>query len=110
MSGKRSRSSQRRSSRVAEVSPDERREQLRAFYRRRHRQKVVGWTLLVVAALVAMQHFLRHTDSLDVAPFISMAVQDLAIGYPMGAVLLIIAVVLLGQSDEPPSKATPRRR
>jgi hypothetical protein len=83
---------------------------LQAFYRRRRRQKVVGWCLLGLAGAVAVQHFLRHVNTIDITPFLSMGLQDVVVGYPMAGVMLFVGVVLLGQSDEPPSRAGARRR
>jgi hypothetical protein len=110
MSGKKSNRSGRSTNRGPEISSDEWIEVLRTFYRRRHRQKVIGWCLVGLAGVIALQHFLRHVNTVDVTPFLSIGLQDVVIGYPMAGVMLLIAVVLLGQSDEPPRRAAIRHR
>jgi hypothetical protein len=110
MSAKKSKRSGRSSNRGSEISNEEWIEVLRAFYRRRHRQKIIGWCLVGLAGVIAVQHFLRHVDTIDVTPFLSVGLQDAVIGYPMAGLMLITAVFLLGQSDEPPKRAGIRHR
>jgi hypothetical protein len=79
---------------------------LRSFYQTRRRQKVAGWILLSLAAFLAISHFLAHVNVPNLTPFLSLGTQDVLVGYPAAGVLLIIGVVLLGQSDEPPRRGT----
>lgn len=110
MSGRKSNRSGRSANRGSEISNEEWIEVLQTFYRRRHRQKIVGWCLVGLAGVIALQHFLRHVDTVDVMPFLSIGLQDVVAGYPMAGVMLFIAVFLLGQSDEPPKRAEVRHR
>lgn len=66
---------------------------------------MVGWSLLVLAALVALNHFLEHTDAIDLLkPVLSPGWQDLVAGFPIAIAIAFAAVILLGQTDEPPAR------
>lgn len=91
------------------ISDDEWREVLRHHYQRRRRQKLWGWVAIGVAALVALNHFLEHVDTLALLnPVLSPSWQDVVAGYPVAIVLVLAGVMLLGQSDEPPARHTLR--
>ncbi len=95
-----------RSSRVGGISDDEWAAYLRQHFRRRRRQKAVAAVLAVAGILVIVNHFLEHMDSLDLlGSFLPSSAQDLVAGFPAGAVLLLIALMLWGQRDNPPSRA-----
>ncbi|HMQ26979.1 MAG TPA: hypothetical protein PKA98_13395 [Acidimicrobiales bacterium] len=95
-----------RSSRVGGISDDEWSAYLRQHFQRRRRQNVVAAVLAVVGVLVIVTHFLEHMDSLDLlGSFLSSSVQDLVAGFPAGAVPLLIALILWGQRDNPPTRA-----
>jgi hypothetical protein len=79
---------------------------LRSFYQKRRRQKVAGWILLSLAAVLVISHFLAHVRVPNLTPFLSLGTQDVLVGYPAAGILLVIGVVLLGQSDEPPRRGT----
>ena len=79
---------------------------LRGHFHRRKRQKVVAAVLAVVGLLLIVNHFLEHMDSLDAfGGLLSSSAQDLVVGFPTGAVLLLIALILWGQRDNPPPRA-----
>jgi hypothetical protein len=92
-----------------EPSEAEWRAVLRSFYKRRQRQKVIGWALLGVALAVAVSHFFEHLKMPNLLPFVSSGLQDVVAGYPVAIALLLVGVILLGQSDEPPSRRSSRR-
>ena len=95
-----------RSSRVGGISDDEWSAYLRQHFQRRRRQNVVAAVLAVVGVLVIVNHFLEHMDSLDLlGSFLSSSVQDLVAGFPAGAVLLLIALILWGHPHNPPTRA-----
>lgn len=55
-------------------------------------RRVLGWTLIGLAMLVSVQHFILHMASVSV---ISPGWDDLLIGYPMAALLGIAGAALL---------------
>jgi len=56
--------------------------------------------------LVIVNHFLEHMDTLDLfGSLLSSSAQDLVAGFPAGAVLVVIALILWGQRDDPPTRA-----
>lgn len=59
------------------------------------RRRIIGWALITVAAIVAVQHVLAHSGLRPIP--LSMGWQDLLVGYPMAGLLLVIAVIVLGQ-------------
>jgi hypothetical protein len=74
---------------------------LRAHFQRRHRQKLLGGFLVAGAAVVFGSHMLEHTGVFQI---LSPGLQDLLIGYPTALLFLIVAVLLLGQSDRAPKR------
>jgi hypothetical protein len=87
------------------TSDAEWREVLRHHFRRRRRQKIAGWCLLAIAALVALNHFLEHSDAFDVLkPVLSPGWQDLVAGFPVAIAIALAAVILLGQIEDPPKR------
>lgn len=64
-------------------------------------RRVLGWTLVGVAVLIGVVHWVAHIGYRPVP--LSMGAQDLVMGYPAAALLGVVAVVILGQT-------TPRRR
>jgi hypothetical protein len=66
-------------------------------YRRERWRKILGWSILVVAAAMAVLHMLTHLGRWELFRF-----QDLLVGYPSAAVLAAIGIGLLSY--------TPRKR
>ncbi len=60
-------------------------------YRRR---RTLGWTLVVLAAIVFVTHLMEH---LGFFAFASPGVEDLVAGYPLAAVLAVAAAIILGK-------------
>ena len=91
---------------VGAISDDEWAAYLRQHFQRRRRQNIVAAVLAVVGVLVIVNHFLEHMDSLDLlGSLMSSSAQDLVAGFPAGAVLMLIALILWGQRDNPPTRA-----
>jgi len=113
MTPRRSKRAKRRRSGEHRLRPEpsdvEWRAVLRSFYKRRQRQKVIGWALVGVALAVAVSHFLEHLKMPNLLPFVSSGLQDVVAGYPIAIVMVLVGVILLGQSDEPPSRRSFRR-
>lgn len=84
----------------------ERAEQLRRFFRRRHKQKVAGWILALLGPVILFGHLAEHAGSIRIMP---IGWEDLLIGFPTGSLMLVAAGILFGQSDLPPSERTSMR-
>lgn len=69
-------------------------EQLRKAYLRKRRFRVIGWSVMAVGAVVAVQHWLAHLGAFGAQP---PGWIDLAAGYPMAVLLLLIGAVVAGQ-------------
>ncbi|MGY4544471.1 hypothetical protein ACVWY0_004416 [Arthrobacter sp. UYNi723] len=64
---------------------------------RRHRRFVrIGQVLMAAGALVAISHWIAHLAATGQGPSIT---QDIFIGYPTGAVLILIGAILAGRTD-----------
>lgn len=100
--------SQRSSGRV-DLTDEEWRAVLRRHYRRRKRQKLGGAALAALGLLVILNHYLEHTDALDLlGGLFSPSAQDLVAGFPLGIMMLLAALILIGQSDQPPQRTSSR--
>ncbi len=62
--------------------------------RRYNQRRIGGWILAVLGVAVFVTHIMEHSGTFSL---MSPGMQDLFIGYPTGAVLLLAAVILLGQ-------------
>lgn len=64
---------------------------------RRHRRFVrIGQVLMAAGALVAISHWIAHLEPYGRAPSIA---EDIFIGYPTGALLIMIGAILAGRSE-----------
>lgn len=64
---------------------------------RRHRRLVrIGQVLMAAGALVAIGHWIAHLEPFGRVPSIA---EDIFIGYPTGAALLMIGAILAGRSE-----------
>lgn len=64
---------------------------------RRHRRLVrVGQALMAAGALVAVGHWIAHLEPYGRVP---SATEDIFIGYPTGALLIMIGAIIAGRSD-----------
>lgn len=64
---------------------------------RRHRRFVrTGQVLMAAGALVAISHWVAHLEPYGRAPSIA---EDIFIGYPTGAALLMIGAILAGRTE-----------
>jgi di/tricarboxylate transporter len=57
--------------------------------------------LIGAAPVVFLSHLLEHTG---VFQLMGTRLQDILVGYPTAVALLVVGVVLLGQSDEAPKR------
>ena len=57
------------------------------------RRRIFGWSLVALAVVVGVTHWLAHLDVLYKATGLS----DLAIGYPMAALLGIAGAIVLSR-------------
>lgn len=64
-----------------------------AAYRRVRRRRAVGWVLVAVGVVMAVVHIGAHLGRLHLLGY-----QDLLIGYPMAAILVLAGVVLVGST------------
>lgn len=74
---------------------EERATEMRLAFARHRRTKVLGWSLLGLAVMVAVSHALDHGGAFHI--FSNQGLEDLTVGYPMAGLLALGAVVLLGQ-------------
>jgi hypothetical protein len=59
------------------------------------RDRIVGWTLVTLAAVVAVTHWLQHVGAITVLRPEARA--DLLIGYPTAGILGLLGVIVLGR-------------
>lgn len=78
-----------------QAAAEQRAEELRLAFARYRRTKVLGWSLLGLAVMVALSHALDHGGAFHL--FSDQGVEDLTIGYPTAGLLALGTVVLLGQ-------------
>jgi hypothetical protein len=58
-------------------------------------RRLLGWSLVTLGAVVAVQHFISH---LGVFTLISPGVDDLIAGYPLAGLLGIAGVIVLSKT------------
>lgn len=88
--------------RARETQADQKLAAFRAEYQKRHKQKILGWVLLVgVAPLLFVSHFFAHAGVFR--PY-SPALQDLTIGWPTAGLLAIVGAILLGRDYPSPPR------
>lgn len=63
-------------------------------YRRNRRLIRIGQTIMAAGALVALSHWIAHITVNGGPPVI----QDLLIGYPTGAGLILVGAIMAGQT------------
>jgi hypothetical protein len=62
-----------------------------AAYRRVRRRRMLGWALVAIGTVMAVVHMITHLGRLHI-----IALQDLLLGYPMSAVLILAGFLLVG--------------
>jgi len=60
-------------------------------YRRERRRKIVGWLFVAVGSVMAVVHIVAHLGRLNM-----VGQQDLLLGYPMAAALVLAGFLLVG--------------
>ncbi|ORX15909.1 hypothetical protein AWC31_00520 [Mycolicibacterium wolinskyi] len=60
-------------------------------YRRQRRYRAAGWSLVSVGAVMALAHVVTHLGRLHIVGY-----QDLLLGYPTAAVLMLAGFVIVG--------------
>ncbi|WP_339121487.1 hypothetical protein [Pseudonocardia sp. D17] len=61
-------------------------------YRRWMLRRIAGWAVAAIGVVMIVVHVAIHLANVQV-----MSGQDLLIGYPMGAVLIIVGVVVVSR-------------
>jgi len=64
-----------------------------AAYRRERRRRILGWVLVALGAAMAAVHMVSHLGRLKIVGY-----QDLLIGYPMAAVLVLAGFMVVGMT------------
>jgi peptidoglycan/LPS O-acetylase OafA/YrhL len=64
-----------------------------AAYRRERRRRFGGWILVVLGSLMAAVHMVAHLGRLKIVGY-----QDLLIGYPMAAILVLAGFMVVGMT------------
>jgi uncharacterized membrane protein (DUF485 family) len=64
-------------------------------YRRYRRRRVLAYALIALGGVVAFTHVLVHLG--NVQWLATAAMQDLLTGYPMGGLLIVVGLVILGR-------------
>jgi hypothetical protein len=64
-----------------------------AAYRRERRRRILGWVLVALGVLMAAVHMVSHLGRLKIVGY-----QDLLIGYPMAAVLVLAGFMVVGMT------------
>jgi len=64
-----------------------------AAYRRERRRRILGWVLVALGAAMAAVHMVSHLGRLKIVGY-----QDLLIGYPMAAVLVLAGFIVVGMT------------
>ncbi|WP_285031700.1 hypothetical protein [Mycolicibacterium sp. lyk4-40-TYG-92] len=65
-------------------------------FRRERRRRAAGWLLVGVGAVMALVHMVTHLGR-----FALVGYQDLLMGYPMAAVLILAGFILIGWVSTP---------
>lgn len=60
-------------------------------YRRQRRYRAAGWILVGVGAVLATVHVVTHLGRLNIVGY-----EDLLLGYPMAALLMLAGFILVG--------------
>jgi hypothetical protein len=60
-------------------------------YQRERRRRTGGWVLVGIGAVMAVVHMITHLGRLQI-----IGMQDLLIGYPMAAVVILAGFLLVG--------------
>ena len=60
-------------------------------YQQERRRRIGGWVLVGIGAIMAVVHMISHLGRLRI-----IGMQDLLIGYPMAAVLILAGFLLVG--------------
>jgi len=64
-----------------------------AAYRRERRRRIFGWVLVAVGTVMAVVHMVTHLGRLNIVGY-----QDLLLGYPMAAMLILAGVMVVGMT------------
>jgi hypothetical protein len=64
-----------------------------AAYRRERRRRILGWVLVALGTLMAAAHMVAHLGRLKIVGY-----QDLLMGYPMAAVLVLAGFMVVGMT------------
>lgn len=84
---------------------------VRQHFAKRRRQRTWGTALVVGGVLIIVNHFLEHAGTLRLLnSLVSPRTQDVVAGFPLGVILLLGALLLFGQVDDPPSRSSQRGR
>ena len=78
---------------------DGRRSEATDFDRRMRRETLLTWTaraLMFVGVVIVAQHLVAHAGYRGVP--LSMGAQDLLIGYPTGALVMLLGVLIWGRN------------
>jgi hypothetical protein len=62
-----------------------------AAYRRERRRRILGWALVAIGTVMAIVHMVTHLGRLKMVGY-----QDLLIGYPMAAMLVLAGFIVVG--------------
>lgn len=60
-------------------------------YQQERRRRIGGWVLVGIGAVMAVVHMITHLGRLQI-----IGMQDLLIGYPMAAVVILAGFLLVG--------------
>lgn len=60
-------------------------------YQRERRRRIGGWILVGIGTVMAVVHMITHLGRLQI-----IGMQDLLIGYPMAAVVVLAGFLLVG--------------
>jgi hypothetical protein len=64
-----------------------------AAYRRERRRRILGWAMVTVGTVMAVVHMVTHLGRLNIVGY-----QDLLLGYPMAAMLILAGVIIAAQT------------
>ena len=62
-------------------------------YRRELRRLILGWSIVALGITVGVTHMITHLGNLRYLPTVGM--QDLLMGYPVAAVLVLAGVLVI---------------
>ena len=62
-------------------------------YRRERRRLLLGWSIVAVGIALGLTHMVTHLGNLQYLPTVGM--QDLLMGYPVAAVLVLAGVLVI---------------